>query len=426
MKAATIARIAVLACLLIGADSISFAGEPPSSERSRRRKGDDRSVLGLVVQVHKSLEELNAAPTATPQEAAKVEEKRSTLKQQAIDISAQAPESARVQAAVARAVAAARDLPAAAKYADKAVTLAPQDPFPLVTRGLIRYKQGDYAAAAEDAKEALRSDPADKAAFSLYRLSIGRARGGAEDGSRAVPAGEAAPTEAQVFSESAEPKELDLGEIARLGRDRKKAAGLLEEALGAMRRGDPKRALELSARAAKSDPSLADVYMNRALAHRLIGDLPSAQAEADKAVTLFTIAEGDGRSLAAALALRAELKLGQGDAQGALSDAERALSANPKSAAALLYRARAAEKLGQAAASVLAGYRAAAELEPSFAAEYEEAARRLGGGMASTLPNKAAQDEEGPPWLLLLGAAALILMVAAFAARKWIRSLTRS
>lgn len=383
-------------------------------------------MIAAVEEVRKSLDELNTAPTGSPQEAAKVEGTRAALKQQAIDISAQAPESARVQAAVARAVSAAQDLPAAAKFADKAVQLAPQDPFPLVTRGLIRYKQGDYAAAAEDAKEALRSDPSDKAAFSLYRLSLGRAQGGAETGGRAVPAGEAAPTEAQVFSESAAPKELDLGEIARLGRDRKKAAGLLEEALGAMRRGDPKRALELSARAAKSDPSLADVYMNRALAHRLIGDLPSAQAEADKAVTLFTIAEGDGRSLAAALALRAELRLSQDDAAGALADAERALAANPKSGAALLYKARASEKLGQAAAAVLAAYKAAAELEPSFAAEYEEAARRLGGGSAQALPNKAAQDEEGPPWLLLLGAAALILMVAALAARKWIRSLTRS
>lgn len=425
MKAATIARIAVFACLLISADSISFAGEPPSSERSRRRKGDDRSLLGLVAQVTNSIEDLDKLPTTSSQEAAKVEEKRGALKQRAIDFGAQAPDSARVQAAVARAVSAARDLPAAAKYADKAVTLAPQDPFPLVTRGLIRYKQGDYAAAAEDAKEALRSDPADKAAYSLYRLSAGRARGGAEDGGRAVPAGEPAPTEAQVFAESAAPEERDLGELARLGRDRKKAAGLLEEALGAMRRGDPKRALELTKRAAQSDPSLPDVYMNRALAHRLIGDLASAQAEADKAVTLFTIGEG-GRALAAALALRAELKLSQGDAASALADAERALFANPKSAAALLYQARAAEKLGRDAARVLEAYKAAAALEPSFAAEYEEAARRLAGGSAAALPNQAARGAEGPPWLLLAAAAALILIAAVLGARKWIRSLTRS
>ncbi|MBI5883696.1 MAG: hypothetical protein HZB91_11405 [Elusimicrobia bacterium] len=57
--------------------------------------------------------------------------------------------------------------------ASRAAEMAPKDSRTIVLRGLARYKLGHRAAAAADAREALKLDPGDKAALDLQTMTSG-------------------------------------------------------------------------------------------------------------------------------------------------------------------------------------------------------------------------------------------------------------
>lgn len=152
-------------------------------------------------------------------------------------------------------------------------------------------------------------------------------------------------------------------------------------------------------------PALAGVEdsLRESAARLTAGDVAGARAKAEEAVAAaprdpraqeqlgnVALAALDpkaaeaaaGRALAAGetvsrLVLRANARLTGGNPEGALSDAERAVSLSPGSGPAHLALAVALELLGRPKAAVLAQYRRAAEVDRTQAPEVEAALRRL-------------------------------------------------
>lgn len=98
-------------------------------------------------------------------------------KQRVAEIASKQPESAPVQTSAARFDIQAGDYASAVSRASKAIELAPNDPFPVTTRGLAFYNSGDFPRAAADAKRALALDPNDSVAKAIYELSKDRVPG---------------------------------------------------------------------------------------------------------------------------------------------------------------------------------------------------------------------------------------------------------
>ncbi|MFA6004033.1 MAG: hypothetical protein WC881_08190, partial [Elusimicrobiota bacterium] len=311
-----------------------------------------------------------------------------------------------VQNSAARLWIALGDLKQAKICADKAGALAPGDPKPILTSGIIAYQMRDYGGAAKAAAQALRLNPEDKAAYALWQLSRSRgaAQPAAEEGAQVSARGLGAGTELLAMSSPLEHPELAVW--GRRSLDRQAAIKALNEAAGRFKLGAHADALEQTRLAVERDPSLPDAYMQRALILMSMKEPARAESELAKAILLWNLGEAaDKRPLAAAYATRAALRLERKDFQSAVHDAEAALQANPKSAAAFYYRGAARAGLGAAPAEALADYKEAAALAPQdYSAIYEAALARYnkaGGSGRGACPVSGRNGAMGASALLV-------------------------
>ncbi|MBI5247108.1 MAG: protein kinase [Elusimicrobia bacterium] len=292
------------------------------------------------------------------------------------------PEMARVAAVSA---VQAGDLTKGLQYADRAVTLADDGKNPkaladaLTIRAIGANRAGDYDKAAADAKRILDMFPKDKNARMLYESSKGRTRGAAAPVTvGAAPANDNF-TLPNVWND---PRVKLAGQRAA---DRQAAIKRLQEAMRYLQAGDPQQALAAAQNATKTDPGLTDAYMQKALAWSALNELAKALTEVTKAIGLWTV-QGKPENLPAAYTLRAQLDNGLKDYPNALSDADKALAYNKNFAPGWLQRAKAGEAIGQDVQRALDDYKRAAELEPNFRAEYEQALGRFNSGGSRPAP----------------------------------------
>ena len=121
------------------------------------------------------------------------------------------------------------------------------------------------------------------------------------------------------------------------------------------------------------DPTIADIYLQRAFAWAALKDVVAALVEAGKAIDLLAKRGERPHDLASALALRSRLGADLGDYAASLQDAMAALKADGRHAGAWWASGRAKAGLGRERKLVLDDYRKAAELNPrAYRALYEE------------------------------------------------------
>lgn len=298
---------------------------------------------------------------------------------QVAEIAAQNPDSAPVQTSVARTYIQAGNFEKAVAHASQAMALAPNDPFPITTRGLAYFQAGDYGQAAEDAKRALAADPKDPVAWSLHMLSKDRIAKAADP---ATPKPGATPG---LSERSSEPMSLpenpyasrptlrpdDDPEIARYkteeGRDYARKVVAAEKAV---KRKDYLTAFGLANAALSTYADNPRVLATRAAAAWNLRDFRTTASDATAVLKAYP-------DMPLMLTARAGAYNELGRHTDALKDAEKAVALAPNKARALLERAIAKEGLRDPAANVLADFRQAAEFDSRYKVDYERALARL-------------------------------------------------
>ncbi len=81
------------------------------------------------------------------------------------------PESPAVHVSAARVMIQAGKFEEARQYANRAADLAPDDPWPVVNRGIAEFESCDFPAASRSSQEALRRDPRNQNARAMWSLS---------------------------------------------------------------------------------------------------------------------------------------------------------------------------------------------------------------------------------------------------------------
>ncbi|MBI5245239.1 MAG: protein kinase [Elusimicrobia bacterium] len=234
--------------------------------------------------------------------------------------------------------------------ASKAMEYGGPDHKLYVLRGVASSKLGDYQAAHGDAADALRLNPSDAAAMSLFKLSESRllqvpaqsAGGSGEEGAggRGAPAPQGGNPAAQ-------------------------SAALTSEAAAALKLGDAWAAIAKAGAAISLNPNNAQAYNLRATAETKLSKNIAAVEDATKALEL---APGGP----AALTTRAWALGRLGSFSKALSDATLAAQGSPADGAAHFTRAFALSGLGRRG-EMLDELKAAAELQPAFQGVYAAA-----------------------------------------------------
>ncbi len=296
--------------------------------------------------------------------------------------------------------------------ADREVAGTPNDPVPLVRRGNLRARRGEFDGAVADYTDALRLRPDAE----VYRAR-GRARAGQGDGAGAVEDFSEAlrgnPEDAAALRERGaaharlgnhERAAADYG--AALGHDPHDLAALFGRAnayylsgahdlaladydavlrreprhLGAfgMRglchavRGDHARALADFGQVLRLDPDSVQAYADRARSHASLGDFERALADCAEALRRAPSA--------ALLSDRGMVNAARGDHEAAAADHTAALELDPGNFAALVRRGDALCALGRVEEG-LADYDRAAESGPSSpVAPHRRARARAGSG----------------------------------------------
>ncbi len=345
--------------------------------------GEFRAVIeikGAGAGVKKDIDKL-AQPNLPKEQKQAIKDEIKALDARTDELAQKYLQSDKVQTAAAVEALQSRDVTRARSYGDRAVDLAhgQQDPkaltAALTARGTAALSAGDFPQAARDARQALEIDRSDKAAMALWQFSKDRRKTnnlkfGAFDKS----------TDGHVDELLAELSPLNDPEVQAAGKratDHLEALVRLKEARKFYAMGDFPAALRESAAAISLDSELPDAYMQRAIIFTALKDTAKALAEVSKAIKLWTTRGGDGRSLAPAHTLRADLNNALNEPRRALDDANHALALDPKSAAAYRARAQAREALGQKAEQVLSDFKKAADLDPALAEYYTSAVTRL-------------------------------------------------
>lgn len=310
--------------------------------------------------------------------------------QKVAEIAAKNPASAPIQTSVARAYIQAGDLDKAVTHASQAMALAPNDPFPVTTRGFAYYQAKDFPKAAEDAKRALEIDPKDPVAHAIWMLSKGRSAGG----SSAIPETAARPGRDLVALPAnpyaSQPPALrpdDDPELARYKTEQGRAyARQVIATEKAVKRKDYLTAFGLANEALTTYADNPRVLAARAVAAWNLKDYRTAVSDA----SLVLKAHPDMHPM---LIARAAAYNDMGRHDDALRDAERAVAMAPRNARALLERALAREGLHEPAEGILSDYKRAADLDPQFAPDYEQALAKL---MPASSRQGAAQAASAP------------------------------
>ena len=375
--------------------------------------GEFKALTQKGAELTKQLEQDPSNP-ATLTAFQRNEEQKGALVKQGDELAQKFPASEKVQNGAAALALQAGDYKKGLAYADRAVGLAERGSDAKALQAALRTRaagelwSGDYPAAAADAERILKASPGDVHARTLYEAAKGRVKG-------APPAagGAARPLDDFLVQVSA----LDDPRVKRAGQraaDRKAAEGFLVEASRLLGLNDGQGGLRAARQAQALDPSVADAYMDQAMAWRILKDLTQALTEVTKAIGLWT-AQGNTRNLPAAYTLRAQLENEQKNHEAAAADADKALSFGTPRAAAFLERARAKEGLGAKGEEILADYSRAAQLDAGFQASYDDAVRRFSGAGQAAAAGGAAPDGSGRFNAALAAAFALLAALAAFA-----------
>lgn len=166
-------------------------------------------------------------------------------------------------AAIHKGYLALKDAEGAGRVGDAVVARFPQASAGYVMRGQAAELRGDMSGAVEQAQEALRRDPRDKAAFALLKLSEGRA-------STSGSAGASPPPNELDFDSPSALSDPRVVEAGRRATDHVQAVKSLDEAMTRLRARDPQEALRLLARAEALDGTMPDIPMQMGLAHRAL------------------------------------------------------------------------------------------------------------------------------------------------------------
>jgi tetratricopeptide (TPR) repeat protein len=293
------------------------------------------------------------------------------------------PESTAVQTCAARFHIQAGDPDKAISYAQKALDISPNDPFPLVTMGVASHMKGDYPRADEMAHLAMEANRAYKPAASLHFLSHGRAPR-SQEGLSGVAETADTNTYKKILEEAQPPlladilkKDAKIKQATENYLKRKKARGLLAGTIGKMQMRDHDGAIRQASMAIEADPRFADAYMERGMAKLEKKDSAGAEQDLSNAIYNWSLHVSSysqiARNLAPAYALRARANMHLGRKQQALADVDRALKWNPRSGTSLMMRGEIKKELGYAAEEILKDFKLAMDIDPAnFSQRYEQ------------------------------------------------------
>jgi tetratricopeptide (TPR) repeat protein len=383
-------RREILLCLALLAPCFLSAETPPNDKQPKALvliPADDEfgAAQDLKTVFDKTTEGIakKADPNTSTEEIKRIETNQAAMNDFRDAAVAKHSESALINGLAAAAAVQAGDLKKGDAYATKAIALSETKKDPqmlgdaLQTRAIGALQAGDYVKAESDAKRLLELRPNDKNARMLFETSKGRAKSGAPPAQAATKTGSVAvaPWPADVPRPSVweDPRVKMAGQRAV---DRQAAIKKLNDALGHLQANRPQEALAAADAAQRHDPTLADAYMQKAMAWSALNELAKALIEVTKAIGLWTV-QGKSENLPAAYALRAQIDNGLADYPAALSDADKALVYNRSFAPGWFQRATAGEKIGKDVERALEDYKRAAELDPNFRASYEDAVVRL-------------------------------------------------
>lgn len=345
-----------------------FAG-PKKSSKSRWT-ADQNDVLAAFVKDIKNLQRQTNSlpPNQKARTATEIENKIDSI----ANIGRQNGDIPEAQVRVADALNSVGRPSRALPFADRGVELAPEDPEARLTRGHIRYALNQFEGAADDAREALRLNPGNRAAQALLKLSEDRvARGSAHarpHGEAGLStAGESGGTEATAIPSGGTqggPGKTPIPPTT--SPESVRARTLVREAAAKMDLGDFPASLKAADRALALDPRNASAYLHRSAVHLQMKRYTEAAADASKAIDL-------GLRNAVAYNARSLAYVRGGKYREALDDAESAMQHDPKNAGAYYHRALAREGLRSPKEEILQDYKAAAALDPRYEPRYQEA-----------------------------------------------------
>ncbi|MBI4422086.1 MAG: hypothetical protein HY554_00060 [Elusimicrobia bacterium] len=347
------------------------------------------------------------------------------------------PESPAVHVSAARVMIQAGKYDAARRYASRAAELAPDDPWPLVNRGVAEFESCDFPSARRSAAEALRRDPRNRNARAMWSLSQRPAGcNNVTDRLRARYVGakllEASapgrlPIQGAFAQEDASPFDAGQAETGRAA-DGPVAAGaaarytregarrfkaLMAAAGDALQGGRDAQAFELATAAILAYPENPRALFIRSVAGMNLKRGETVIADATWGAKL------DPENKAQWLALRSNALTAGGRLDAALADAEAALRLAPRAADAWLARARAREALRHSPQEWLADFEQAARYNANFASLRREAAARASRKPSSAAGKAAAlAGRDRALWLLGAAAGAGLLFAAAIVLRR--------
>ena len=279
----------------------------------------------------------------------------------------------------------------AEKLLTQALAKDPGDPAALGLRAQARMSQGNREGALEDAREALKGNPDDKASRALVseleslerasgkikgnKLDFGAERApegdmsGGRPGAKADGAGAASPSSASAAAARPAPDAGAASSAAPAVRS------LIQRAQQLNGIGDFTGAMLPLREALDLDPRRPELWDMLAEISNKTGNFKGALAAAENALKLDP---GDARALRA----KSYAEFSLGDYRLALQDAEQAVRLDPGNGLGYLYRAMAEEKLGDKE-QALADYQKAEALDPTLAGLADAGLKRLGGGAAA-------------------------------------------
>ena len=285
--------------------------EAPAAERGRRSETDE-----ALSTVHAAGQERAAAtknPDLEPERRDEIIQADTEIIEQ---VEAAHPQSPAVKTAVAQEDFRVEDFKNGIARAEQAVTLAKAQGdakalIPALLTSAVGYGYtGDYPSAYAAASEAFNLDPKGpyaKPAFAIVELTKGRpARD--SNGLEGAPAGGAEVQKLDEVLDLASPLNDPRVRLAgQAALKHLKAIVFLNQAMADLKVNDPAKALGAARKAFDLDPSIPDIYMQRALALMALQKLPDAVTELGQAIKLWSARPRPGKSLAAAYNTRSLL-----------------------------------------------------------------------------------------------------------------------
>jgi tetratricopeptide (TPR) repeat protein len=268
------------------------------------------------------------------------------------------------------------------------------------TGGEAAKRMGDFPTANAYAKKVLEKFPNDKNALSLFFDTKGRAKAGA-----APPAATQTAMTAQAPAQAMQPARVspyNTPEYKALAERLAKVNVLNAQAAAKPRIGDNNEALRLAQEASATEPT-GKSFILEARAWVVLDKLADALDRMGKAIELLK-KNGTPEELAAAHVERAVIRNKAKDSNGAIEDANTALSIDGRNGLALRERGLAYEAQGNLDAAE-ADLRKAAEYSPSLMGDLDDFYKRKAHPNEEEPETKRAAAGGAGAWLTNLGLA---------------------